>query len=209
VSTYTPEPTKHLRHLDMEDMATYEDQEQDEELQPSLASVHQLYDDDKLQGFVDAAELLLDEDVEFVRYHTIQLLILLANSVKDPADTREYYDRAQTEYRKVQLYHQTSDPDAISAIEVLGVKLDQVREVVETEAAAEVRALEVLGEDNVEEDLSLSVDGANDEEEPSDATETGTVAMVLRVKTPLTLIAAPSTLINCYAAKTHFKTFQI
>jgi hypothetical protein len=80
---------------------------------------------------------------------------------------------------------------------------------VETEAAAEVRALEVLGEDDIEEDFSLSVDGANDEEEPSDATETGTVAMVLRVKTPLTLIAAPSILTNCYAAKTHFKTFQI
>jgi hypothetical protein len=30
---------------------------------------------------------------------------MLANSVEDPADTREYYDRAQTEYRKVRLYH--------------------------------------------------------------------------------------------------------
>jgi hypothetical protein len=80
---------------------------------------------------------------------------------------------------------------------------------VETEAAAEVRALEVLGEDDVEEDFSLSVDGANDEEEPSDATETGTVAMVLRVKTPLTLIAAPSTLTNCCAAKTYPKTFRM
>jgi hypothetical protein len=156
---------------------------------------------------VDAAETLLDEDVKLDRYHTIQVLILLASSVEDPADTRDHYDRAQTEYCKAQLYHQESDLVAISAIEVLGVKLDQVREVVETEAAAEVRALEVLGEDNVEEDFSLSVDGANDEEEPSDATETGTVAMVLPVKTPL--IAAPSTLTNCYAAKTHFKTFQI
>jgi hypothetical protein len=43
VSTYTPEPTDLPNisgNLDMEDMATYEDQEQDEELQPSLASVY-------------------------------------------------------------------------------------------------------------------------------------------------------------------------
>jgi hypothetical protein len=41
-------------------------------------------------------EILLDEDVKLNRYHTIQILILLASSVEDPADTREYYDRAQT-----------------------------------------------------------------------------------------------------------------
>jgi hypothetical protein len=143
----------------MEDMATYGDQEQDEELLPSLASVYQLYDDDKLQGFVDTAELLLDEDAELSRYHTIQLLILLANSVENPVGTREYYDRAQTEYHKVQLYHQESDLNAVRAIEVLGVKLDQVRTVVEVERAVEVRAaLEMMDEDTVEEsDIILQI----------------------------------------------------
>jgi hypothetical protein len=101
-----------------------------------------------LQGFVEAAGLLLDGDVELNRYHTIQSLILLANSVKHPADTREYYHCAQTEYRKAQLYHQGSDLDAVRAIEVLGVKIDQVRAVVEAERAVEVRAaLEMMGED--------------------------------------------------------------
>jgi hypothetical protein len=178
----------------MKNMATYEDQEQDEELLPSLAFVYQLYDDDKLQGFVDAAELLPDEDVELNRYHTIQLLILLASSVEDPADTREYCDRAQAEYRKAQLYHQVSDPDDIRAIEVLGVKLDQVRAVVETERAFEAGAPEVIGEDTVEESPSCrfksSVDGADGREGSSKATEIGTVAMALRVRIPLTSVPA-------------------
>jgi hypothetical protein len=193
----------------MEDMPTYEDQEQGEELLPSLASVYQRYDDDMLQKFVDAAGYLLDGGVGLNRYHTIQLLILLANSVENPADTRELSDRAQAKYRKEQLYHQESDPDAISAIDVLGVKLDQVRKVVETEAAAEVRALEVLGEDNVKEDFSLSVDGADDREDTSNATETGPVAMALRGRTPLTSVSASNIITDCHAAEGHSKTFRI
>jgi hypothetical protein len=199
----------------MEDMATYEDQEQDEELQPSLASVYQLYDDDTLQEFVDAAEILLDEDVKLNRYHTIQLLILLTNSVEDLADTRGYYDRAQTEYRKAQLYHQESDPDEIRAIEVLGVKLDQMRAVVEAERAFEAGAPEVIGEDTIEEpahhptDFKSSVDGADDREGTSNATEIGTVAMALRVRILLTSVPASITLTDCHAAKSHSRPFQI
>jgi len=47
----------------MEDVLTYGNQKQREEL-PSVASVYQLYDDDKLQEFVEAADLLLKENIE-------------------------------------------------------------------------------------------------------------------------------------------------
>jgi len=67
-----------------------------------------------------------------------------------------------------------------------------------------------MGGDTIEEpadlptDLESLVDSADDGEETSNATEPGNLAMALRVKTPLIC-----TLTDCYAAETHFKTFQI
>jgi hypothetical protein len=168
-----------------------------------------------LQKFFDAAGILLDEDAEHHRYHTIQFLILLANSAEDPAYTCEYYDRAQTEHRKAQLYHQDSEPDENRAIEDAGAKLDQIRAVVEAERAVEAGAPEAIGEDTVEESahgptpFQLLVDGADNREDTSNATETGTVAMALRVRTPLTSVPASNTVTDCHAVDGHSKTFRI
>ncbi|KAK4499851.1 hypothetical protein PRZ48_008037 [Zasmidium cellare] len=100
---------------------------------PSLASVYKLYDDDKLQDFVDGAETLLEEDVYLNRFHTIELLLLLANSVEDPSDTLDYYQRAESEYRMGRIYHH--NPDEVRLLDELGVKLERIRLVVERERA--------------------------------------------------------------------------
>lgn len=173
----------------MEDMPTYEDRKQGEELLPSLAFVHKLYDDDMLQQFVDAAGILLDDDVQLTRFDTIQLLILLANSVEDPEDMRDDHDLAQAEYRMAQLYYQVSS-DEFRAVHDLCAMLDRILAVVETvraEADGTVEA-EVMGEEAVK-DSKSSADGADDRddgEDSSNAMGTGTVAVALRVRTALT-----------------------
>ncbi|EME41567.1 hypothetical protein DOTSEDRAFT_73859 [Dothistroma septosporum NZE10] len=156
-------------------MAEMPTQEVEEEYLPSLASVYQLYEDDKSEEFIDAAEILLDEDFELNRYHTIQLLILLANSVEDPADTREYYNRAQTEYRRARTYHQ-EEPDGMKQLDQLQIKLERVRNIVEAEAEKEAAAeeAEVMGEELVggsargRPDLNFLADGANDAKDTFD-----------------------------------------
>jgi hypothetical protein len=186
----------------MEDMPAHQDREQEEELLPSLASVYQLYDDDMLQQFVGAAGILLDEDVQLHRYDTIQLLIYLANSVKDPEDTREYYDLARAEYRMAQLYHQESAKE-IRAVEELGVMLGQICAIVEAERAEAERAeaewaaeaeraveAEVMGEDAIKDCESLvnGADERDDREDTSNAMETDTVAVTLLVSTLFTSV---------------------
>jgi hypothetical protein len=64
----------------MEDVPKHRDQEQGEKPLPSVPSAYQLYNDDKLQEFVEQAFLL--EEVELTRYHMVQLLILVANCVR-------------------------------------------------------------------------------------------------------------------------------
>jgi hypothetical protein len=172
----------------MEDMPACENPEQEEELPPSLSSVYKLYRDNLLQEFVDAAEMLLDEDVKLIRFDTIHLLILLANSVEAPEETREYYNLARVQYRMAQLYHQESQ-DEIRAAEELGARLDRIREVVEVEQAEEAeRAVEaeeaeVMRQDTFE-DSELLGEGADDREHTFYATKIETTAMALRVRTP-------------------------
>jgi hypothetical protein len=164
---------------EMDDMPAHENREQGKKLLPSLASVYQLYDDDMLQQFVDAAAILLDEGVQLHCYDTIQLLIYLANSVEDPEDTREYYELARAEYRMAQLYHQES-ADEIRVVEELGVMLGVIRAVAEAERAEAERAeaewaaeaerateAEVIGEDALE-DFEQSVESVNDRDNGED-----------------------------------------
>lgn len=130
---------------DMEDLSAYKDHEQREELMPSLTSVYQLYNDDKLQQFVDAAETLLDESMQLARFDTIQLLIYLANSVEDSEDTHEYYDLVGPNTAWRNFYHQEYAGD-IRAVEKLGTMLDQIRAVVGAERAEEAERASGGGE---------------------------------------------------------------
>jgi hypothetical protein len=159
----------------MEDMPACENPEQEEELPPSLSSVYKLYRDNLLQEFVDAAEMLLDENVKLTRFDTIHLLILLANLVEAPGETREYYNLARVQYCMAQLYSQKFQ-DEIRAVEEMGARLDRIRAVVEVEQAEAERAeaekaeeaeraeeAEVTSEDTIE-DSELLSDGADDRE---------------------------------------------
>jgi hypothetical protein len=135
--------------------------------------------------------MLLDEDVKLIRFDTIHLLILLANSVEALEVTRKYYNLARVQYRMAQLYHQESQ-DEIRAAEELGARLDRIREVVEVgqaeeaeraEEAEEAEEAEVMRQDTIE-DSELLDEGADDREHTFYATKIEITAMALRVRTP-------------------------
>lgn len=108
----------------------------DERPLPDLAHTYQLYDDDKLEEFIDAATELLEDSADLNRHHTILLLTFIANSVESDEDTVAYLARAEREYQLALLYQEPGDA---AALEEVGAKLAEVRTLVEDANAAPAR----------------------------------------------------------------------
>ncbi|KAF2169689.1 hypothetical protein M409DRAFT_20104 [Zasmidium cellare ATCC 36951] len=94
---------------------------------PDLNEVYKLYEDDHLEDFIEAADILLEQDACLSRCDTIQLLIFASNSVEEPRDTLDYFQRAEEELRFWQVNHARKD---IPTIEILGEKVKALEDVV-------------------------------------------------------------------------------
>ncbi|KAF2171830.1 hypothetical protein M409DRAFT_50463 [Zasmidium cellare ATCC 36951] len=143
-----------------------------------VSVVYQHYEDDNLEDFVAGAVAILDYDPEITRYDTIQLLLMLANSVECDADTLCYIVEAERLYKTARASSYLQ-PHEIASLDNLGEKLDQVMTLVYNPPdpkALEMEDSEVEGSDLSDSpsarSSSLGEDGIGEErrEEGEDST---------------------------------------
>ncbi|KAK4502969.1 hypothetical protein PRZ48_006396 [Zasmidium cellare] len=92
---------------------------------PPLSVVYKYYEDDKLEDFISAATDMLEHDPSLDRYYTIQLLLLVANSVEDDADTLCYIVDAERLYKTARA-SSSLRPHEVENLDKLGKLLDRV-----------------------------------------------------------------------------------
>lgn len=97
----------------------------------ALNEIYKMYDDGKLQDFMNAAAPLLKEDSDLDRFHTINLLILTANAVAGSNAAGEAYLRALALCPRA--HHSDHAKEEVPILNELEVKLTRVRVAFEAE----------------------------------------------------------------------------
>lgn len=95
-----------------------------------IADIYNMYDDSRLQDFMDAAVKLFRE-VSLIPYlHGINLRILMANTAEHPDYTAEFYDLARKSYDKAKVLPHKQEE--ILILDQLRIKLREVEAAIRT-----------------------------------------------------------------------------
>lgn len=97
--------------------------------QLTLEEVFQLYRDDKLEDFIEAGEVVLQQGYKSL-LATIRLMIMMANCTADPADTAYYYHEANRLLIHLDRNVKSKDEHEIRYREGLRMDLFQIQDAI-------------------------------------------------------------------------------
>ncbi|OQN98156.1 hypothetical protein B0A48_15988 [Cryoendolithus antarcticus] len=149
---------------------------------PHLADVediYNLYDENRLEGFVHQAEEVLDEAIDVSRYHQVHLLLMLENCAADTFDMSEYLQRAERVYAIMVAYEDRTDPEVEPALEDLQQRIQRIQRNIDQKPWGALQKLgggagelagAGIGDDT---GLSRSYDGAADDDAMDTVPELG------------------------------------
>ncbi|SMR47715.1 unnamed protein product [Zymoseptoria tritici ST99CH_3D1] len=169
---------------------------------PGINDVYQLYHDNKLEAFAEAADELLETRKDLVDIHRIQLKCLLISvtqveDAEDFDDIDEMYTTARREYNRLkQLFriNGSDNPDHEGNLRIVERLVNNAQEVVQR------RSNELFGpfglvEDEVEEEemMDMELDEAGDDEAGDDEdTIIADIEVPLPLPTPALALALAS-----------------